>query len=295
MIKKLLSLIATISFCLLAFSQTISFETSEGYTLGDINNQQGWNYLGNLAPNTGMVSNTAATTGSNALQVSGNNTTDDGSIRKTITGFNMTEYSFDYKIEGIDGSDYFMAVRDNSNSIIGAFVIDFEEGNLAVYNGITEDTDETAINISPDTWYNFKMVINKTTNTVQYFVNNTLLGSKSISSTATNVSIIDFGYADFGTGFTVDNIKIADSNLLATSDTQYDADIYIYPNPASDYINIKTQDKIGPVEIYDVSGKLVLKDLSGKNQVAVTSLQTGTYFLTVKIKDRLINKKFIKR
>ncbi len=298
MIKKLLSLALTGSFCLLAFSQTISFETSEGYALGDINNQQGWNYWGSTGsvPNTGMIVNTAAATaGSNALQVVSNDTTDDGGVRKNITGFATTEYSFDYKIENIEGSDYFIAVRDNSNAIIGAFVIDYEEGNLAVYNGITDEVDVTSVTITPNTWYHFKMVINKTTNVVQYFLNNTLLGSEDISAATTNPGIIDFAYDDYGTGFTVDNIKIVNSDLLATSDAHYDNNINIYPNPASDYINVRTQDKIGSIEIYDVSGKLVLKDVSGSNQVSVSSLPNGTYLLTAKIKDRFINKKFVKK
>jgi hypothetical protein len=295
MIKKLLSLGLTVSFCLFGFGQNISFETSEGYTLGDINNQQGWNYLGSSGPGTGTVINTSATAGSNALQMISNDTTDDGSVRKNITGFTMTEYSFDYKIEDIDGSDYFMAIRDNNDGIIAAFVIDYEEGNLAIYNAVLDDVEPTSVNISPNTWYHFKMMINKTTNVVQYFMNNMLLGSKSIASTTANPGIIDFAYDDFGTGFTVDNIKIMNSNLLAASDVRYDANIEVYPNPASEYINVITQDKIEDIEMYDVSGKLILKDVSGRNQVLVSSLQNGTYFLKVKIKNQIINKKFIKK
>lgn len=132
---KLFSSLAII-LSVFAFSQNISFETSEGYTLGNINNQQGWSYWGSLTPSTAMVVNTTATAGSNSVNVISNNSTNDGGIMKNVIGFNKTEYSFDYKISAIDGSDYYMAVQDNNNTVLAGFSIDYEQGNVSIYDGI---------------------------------------------------------------------------------------------------------------------------------------------------------------
>lgn len=295
MIKKILSLSLTNLFCFLVFSQNISFEASEGYVLGEINNQQGWNYVGSAVLGTGNVSNNISTIGANSLNLVSNNTMNDGGVKKNIVGFNVTEYSFDYKIENIDGSDYFMVMRDNNNSILGAFAIEYENGNLSIYDGILDDVDPTNINILPNVWYQFKMIINKTNNTVQYYINNTLLGNKSILNSTTNPEIIDFSYDDFGTGFTVDNIQILNFEVLSTLDYDLDLNINIYPNPTSNYINIKSPNKLNSIEVYDSSGKLILSDFSGRKILDISSLQNGLYFLKIKTKNQIISRSIIKK
>lgn len=295
MIKKILFLSFTNLFCFLVSSQNISFEASEGYVLGEINNQQGWNYVGSAVSGTGIVSNNSSTTGVNSLNLVSNSTMNDGGVKKNIVGFNITEYSFDYKIENIDGSDYFMVMRDSSNSILGAFVIDYENGNLSIYDGILDDVDPTNINILPNVWYQFKMIINKTNNTVQYYINNSFLGNKNILNSTTNPGIIDFSYDDFDTGFTVDNIKILNSEALSTFDNNHELDFNIYPNPAYNYVNIKSPYKLDSIEIYDNSGKLILFNISGESKLNISSLQNGVYFLKIKFKNQIITRKIIKK
>jgi hypothetical protein len=74
----------------------------------------------------------------------------------------------------------------------------------------------------------------------------------------------------------------------ATNNTMID----IYPNPASMYVNIISSDqKITSWELYDISGKSILKGNS--NQVDLQSLPKATYLLNININNKIITKKII--
>lgn len=292
---KLLSLIVTFTLSISVFSQDISFESSEGFVLGDINNQQGWTSYGSATPNNAAIINTTSTLGTNSANVLATNTINDGGIKKNVNGFAKTEFSFDFKISAIDESDYFMAVRDNSNTILGAFVIDYEQGNVAIYDGIMDDVTETSIDVSPNVWYNFKMIVNMGTHTVQYFVNNISVGSKNFLTSASGFQVIDFAFDDYDSGFSVDNIKISNADNLSTSEISQDKKVHIYPNPTSDFLHVSTTENIKSLEVYDLLGKLVLKDTSGKNQISVSFLNTGTYIIKVNTNHSAFTTKFTKK
>ncbi len=71
----------------------------------------------------------------------------------------------------------------------------------------------------------------------------------------------------------------------------------VYPNPAIDFINleINKNDLISPfVNIYDLNGKLVVSP-SYSNQITVSELKNGTYFIEALTKDGKAVGKFIKK
>ena len=68
--------------------------------------------------------------------------------------------------------------------------------------------------------------------------------------------------------------------LLGTQDTKI-ADLKIYPNPATDLVNIVTKTNIVKTEIYSMDGKLVLQSTGNKKQIVVKSLLPGTYLLNI--------------
>lgn len=71
-------------------------------------------------------------------------------------------------------------------------------------------------------------------------------------------------------------------------------DIKIYPNPASDYINIySTKYQIETSTIYDLSGKQVLG--SKLQKINVSHLPSGAYILNIKTNSGYKNFKFIKQ
>lgn len=108
------------------------------------------------------------------------------------------------------------------------------------------------------------------------------------------------------TGNTVANSASADSwsvqftnqGLLSVEDTKPanldKASITVYPNPASDVLNIKSESKINKVAVTDLAGKNVNVRLNG-NSLDVRHLPTGTYFISVETKDGFVTEKFIKK
>lgn len=83
-------------------------------------------------------------------------------------------------------------------------------------------------------------------------------------------------------------------DALGTLGTQDLRDLSIYPNPASDYINIiNLKHNIEKVLIFDLSGKQMLSD--SKQRINVSKLPSGVYLLSVKTNVGIKNFKFIKQ
>ena len=86
-----------------------------------------------------------------------------------------------------------------------------------------------------------------------------------------------------GNALWIDEISIENaSNESIEENTK----MSIYPNPASNIIHINNNNFIGEeFEIYDMSGKLIIKDINNNNAIKIDNLSTGTYSL--KIKDNI--------
>lgn len=70
-----------------------------------------------------------------------------------------------------------------------------------------------------------------------------------------------------------------DPNLQNTKINNLANEVSIYPNPTSDYINIKTNSPNISVEIYDITGKSVYN--GNENKVNVSDLKKGMYTVVV--------------
>ncbi len=69
--------------------------------------------------------------------------------------------------------------------------------------------------------------------------------------------------------------------------------IEIYPNPAKDLLNIKTDESNFTIDIYNSIGKLVLS-AENQNQISISELPNGTYFLQITTKQGVYNQKVVK-
>lgn len=87
---------------------------------------------------------------------------------------------------------------------------------------------------------------------------------------------------------------IALVDALATLGAQDLKELSIYPNPATDYINIlNVKHQIEKVAIFDLTGKRMLSD--NKQKINVSKLPSGVYVLSVKTEAGIKNFKFIKQ
>ncbi|MDD3079148.1 MAG: thiol protease/hemagglutinin PrtT [Paludibacter sp.] len=96
----------------------------------------------------------------------------------------------------------------------------------------------------------------------------------------------DYSYLEFTL---VDDV----TNVLNVTDNK----LNIYPNPASDILNINTQQNMSKIKITDLSGRtLVYKNVSGTTtQVSVSTLNKGVYILNVETQNGNYTEKFIKK
>lgn len=82
------------------------------------------------------------------------------------------------------------------------------------------------------------------------------------------------------------------TSTLATAEVKK-LQLGIYPNPTSDVLNIKTQEKIVSAVIFDLSGKMINAPINN-GQINVSTLTKGMYILKVVTDKAVYQQKFIK-
>ncbi|MCC2590136.1 T9SS-dependent choice-of-anchor J family protein [Chryseobacterium sp. MFBS3-17] len=95
--------------------------------------------------------------------------------------------------------------------------------------------------------------------------------------------------------FMVDDVKVTTMAPLATNEVRgKDVSVSVYPNPASDVLNIKTKDQIKSITVFDSSGRKVNVNASD-HIVYVKSLTPGTYLIIIETDKTTVTEKFIKK
>lgn len=87
-----------------------------------------------------------------------------------------------------------------------------------------------------------------------------------------------------------------ENSSLSNQDFALKNNISIFPNPASDILNIdnKTNEQITAISIYSVKGDLVKEMKSISNSISVSELQNGVYFVKIEMNKNVLNYKFVK-
>ena len=71
-------------------------------------------------------------------------------------------------------------------------------------------------------------------------------------------------------------------------------EISIFPNPATEVVNIKTDLQFDEIRVTNVIGETIVL-LNNVNEVNIKSLQSGAYFITFKKDDEVATKRFVKQ
>lgn len=304
MMKTLFTLMVFMSFGAFNFKaqiQKISFENSEGYTVGNLGGQQGWTVWGGLPVANAQVVNSNPTDGTRSFNMISNGLVQDPcGIEKNITSLvtsNDVEISFDYNFAGLNSSSYEIAIYNNAliSDYTAAFQIDYLTGTLSfrTNSGLVDGPV-----LATNQWHNLKMIIKQSDNTLKYFANGTQIYSGALGVNK-NVQAIDFVYDDYGTGFRVDNIQINNLPVLSTDEVGKKELIKIYPNPTAEILNIETDSKINSITIFDAKGSLIKNfqetGISNGKRINVSDLISGIYMVKVKTSTSEFTKKFIKK
>lgn len=91
-------------------------------------------------------------------------------------------------------------------------------------------------------------------------------------------------------------LGLSPSNLsgLSVNEIAEDRLISIYPNPASDVLNIENvKGSVDMIEIFDTAGRLLQTVTFSLGKVDVSELETGAYFLNIHVEDRIVSRSFL--
>tara|TARA_R110002072_G_scaffold69489_5_gene168620 strand:- start:19996 stop:21006 length:1011 start_codon:yes stop_codon:yes gene_type:complete len=107
----------------------------------------------------------------------------------------------------------------------------------------------------------------------------------TFSFTATTTSVVIYvrslGSVDGDTEVFYDNISLQE-DVTASVDDALASNFKVYPNPASDFINIQSKNiKVSSVDMYNVLGAKVLSSELTNNRVNVSNLVKGVYFMKI--------------
>lgn len=116
--------------------------------------------------------------------------------------------------------------------------------------------------------------------------------SGTYTITITHKGTLSGGSQNFSLIATSDNLSTLSTNeAIKANDTKVD----FYPNPAKNYIQINEKDKDLLINIYDVSGKLVLTSKLVDNRISIGQLVKGNYIANfINKKGEIKSFKFIK-
>ena len=88
-------------------------------------------------------------------------------------------------------------------------------------------------------------------------------------------------------------------NALSNDSFDYENNIMVYPNPASNYFIVKLNFDVenSEINVFDINGRIVHKQSigSGETQISIDNLQDGIYLLNIIIDNKVFYKKIVKK
>ncbi|PZR21870.1 MAG: hypothetical protein DI539_06900 [Flavobacterium psychrophilum] len=291
-----------------ANAQVISFETSEGFTLGNINGQQNWSLYSTATPATaGVVTDAVALDGSNSLQLVSSNSQPENYIGVVGPLFDSEllpasyDVNFSVYTDAIDaegGSDgLFWGYNLTEESAPAAYLVYFNyTGTIRFGTGLNASNQVTlateTVPFEAATWYNIKVRFTETT--VAYYVNDELIVSADlIGGNRANVS--SFIFDDWGTSYNVDSYSFSEATAGVNENTL--ANLSVYPNPVNDVVNVSVDALVSNVAIVDLNGRTVKTakfDGVANASVNVSDLASGIYMMTITSDKGATTKKIVK-
>lgn len=302
--KKMYTLLVALTTSFAFSQQNISFEASEGYQLGSLHAQNGWEVTegidGILANQT--ISNEQASSGSfsfkNAFEPTFNSQWFPifGAAKTFATPLDFTDLtvSYDVKVTGKNGSDFeFVLYSINAaEEFVPVAGVGIENrGYIYLTKDADYDFDYATAQWTPNEWINIKIEISAAQ--IKYYVNNVLQNTIA-NFTQLNVLGLNMLHNNYGNDAYYDNFVIS-TNALSTTPFEQ-SQLVMYPNPATDVVSLTSADnsEIASIAIYNLSGQAVLETTQTQN-INISTLAAGTYFLQAKsISGTSITRKMVK-
>lgn len=268
--------------------QSISFETSEGYQLGTIHQQNNWEVTegadGFLLNQ--VISNEKASTGTFSFKNAYEPSFGDqwmpifGASKTFAAPLDYTDFTVSYDVlatekNGADFEFVVFAINADEEYVPVAGVGIENRGMIYVIKNADYGFDYAEAEWTPDTWVNIK--IHVTTNEIKYYVNNVLQNTIE-NFTKLNAAGFNMLHNNYGGSAYYDNFVITTGSL--TTKPFETVSYSVYPNPAQNAISIvlPAGAELSEAAIYTITGQKVLTATNSQN-IDISSLVTGTYFL----------------
>lgn len=105
-------------------------------------------------------------------------------------------------------------------------------------------------------------------------------------------AIIRFNFtSNYGNVMWIDNVRIVE----ATGVENHDGAVSVYPNPATNVLNISASESVESAVIYNVAGQVVMTENGHVNSINISNLASGSYIVRIQTVDgNITNQRFIK-
>lgn len=289
------------------FGQTFSFEVSEGFTVGNLNNQN-TNWESSPIKNGGYIENQLISTenasdGSQSVKIAKETAYPQqksifvGANYKAVTATAVSDFKVQFDVlfnKSEKDVFHFNPVNFSGKKFVSLIQID-GNGNLALIQGTQGNyklSKVNGVNFQSQKWYNIALEIDSS---VKVYVDNQLVGTAILISNDV-VDQFRFGHNNAGGFAYIDNVKFNNDANISVNDIKIKKDLRVFPNPVTGFLNIEisNSDKIETVNVFSIDGK-ILKTSFINGKVDFSKLPKGAYILQVKSKEKVYTKKIIKK
>lgn len=298
--KKITLLLSSVLLTAMSLhAQTISFEASEGYELGDINGQNNWTVVqdedGSFIQNQ-VIIDEMASEGTYSLKIT-QEPEYNGFTDPIIGGF----YNYDTAVSSDDASfsaDVYISSEQGMSGLSFLFgLVDSEEERYRTYVNFAYDGYMDALVQSPeagmiqrvdlgatwepDTWYNIKIETNGSE--VTFYLNDEPIHIGELASTG-DIDQVRFVHDNYEGSVYIDNF-VTNSENLSISDIETQDFTHFY-NTNNQTLNLKTQNALfSGAKVFNVLGQEIWsQDLNGQTETMDMSIHSdGLYLVNVSI------------
>jgi hypothetical protein len=285
-------------------AQTVLFSDNfDSYTAGQqlcTQNNTDWVTWTNIPGSTedAYITTEQAASGSNSLKIEGSS---DLIYRFDNQTTGVYEIDFNYYIASVGSGAYFNIQHYTQPGVQWAFECAFSTYGVAY---LRQNENLVTFSFPNDTWFPIKVVIDLDNDSLAIFINGESLETAPFSYTADgNNGVCQLGSLNFFAGsanpntsgtYYVDDFVVTQ---LPTSGIEVlnDNIISIYPNPATDLLNISSDNEILNAEIINIDGQLVKSVSNHFNSIGISELSNGFYFVNVYTETGKKTYKFIKK
>lgn len=293
--KKQLSILIALMFAVAISEAQIPNAGFENWTsMGSYNNPDSWSTLNNMTASMSTytcMKGTPGNPGTSYLKLVSKTVTGMGVMPGVAVSGNLDQttflptsgFAFNQRPASLTGSFQHM-LAGTSQGYIDIQLTYWDSGMHMDMPLASGHLDLSGMAMS---WTNFSVPINYLNGNSPDSCRITLSAS---GSTPTNN---DYLY--------VDNLAFS-GTAAGISENHFDANISVYPNPASENLTLDLsvlKDKTVTVNVIDMTGKQILSfdkmTVNTKNKVDVSSLPVGNYVLNVHTSQGIITRNFIKQ